>query len=266
MIDLKKNDLILTTRDEEFVSLFELFNEATVLTQGESYGTIGLVAPPVLGILNDLQHEFSSSTLILVSLCKTLISSIKSRFSGLLRHFEIDVPFYSHSTSERFADAIFLVSPLFDARFKLVWLDNLHIDVKAHVLKKIPGAIVPFHTKITFQLSTNMPAGVSNEADRIIMNTATKGDDSFGKRKCLFPYLDDNNKKIHLIKIQKFCSNSMDFYVKKVAKKIYFSQRNTYIQAYIILDWSICLCQLQQHQLKESFPNLVLLCVHIEHH
>lgn len=44
LTDLKKNDLILTTRDrkilEEFVSLFELFHEATVLTQDESYATI----------------------------------------------------------------------------------------------------------------------------------------------------------------------------------------------------------------------------------
>ncbi|CAM4985822.1 unnamed protein product [Rotaria socialis] len=52
--DLKKNDLILNSKDrkvlEEFVSLFELFNEATLLTQGESYATICLVAPTVLGI------------------------------------------------------------------------------------------------------------------------------------------------------------------------------------------------------------------------
>ncbi|CAF4938578.1 unnamed protein product, partial [Rotaria socialis] len=52
--DLKKNDLILNSKDrkvlEEFVSLFELFNEATMFTQGESYATICLVAPTVLGI------------------------------------------------------------------------------------------------------------------------------------------------------------------------------------------------------------------------
>ncbi|CAF5087461.1 unnamed protein product, partial [Rotaria magnacalcarata] len=65
--DLKKNDLILNSKDrkvlEEFVSLFELFNEATVLTQGESYATICLVAPTVLGILFDLERELGSSTL-----------------------------------------------------------------------------------------------------------------------------------------------------------------------------------------------------------
>ena len=140
LTDLKKNDLTLNTKDrkilEEFVSLFELFHEATVSTQGESYATISLVAPTVLGILYDLQRELSSSTLVLAFLCKALISSIESRFSGLLRHFEIGVPFDSHSMSERFSDVIFLISPLLDARFKTLWLNNLHIDVKARVLEK----------------------------------------------------------------------------------------------------------------------------------
>ncbi|CAM4797086.1 unnamed protein product, partial [Rotaria magnacalcarata] len=92
--DLEKNDLILNSKDrkvlEEFVSLFELFNEAIVLTQGESYATIRLVAPTVLGILFDLERELGSSTLTLVSLCEALIASIKARFSGLLHYFEID--------------------------------------------------------------------------------------------------------------------------------------------------------------------------------
>ncbi|CAF5001302.1 unnamed protein product, partial [Rotaria socialis] len=69
--DLKMNDLILNSKDrkvlEEFVFLFELFNEATVLTQGESYASICLVGPTVLGILFDLERELSSSTSTLVS-------------------------------------------------------------------------------------------------------------------------------------------------------------------------------------------------------
>jgi hypothetical protein len=48
LTDLKKNDLTLNSKDEkvleEFVFLFGLFNQATVLTQGESYATVGLVA------------------------------------------------------------------------------------------------------------------------------------------------------------------------------------------------------------------------------
>ena len=149
---MKKNDLIINSKDrkilEEFVSLFELFNEATVLTQGESYTTISLVAPTILGILFDLERELSSSSLILVDLCTILISSIKARFSGLLRHFEIDVPFHSHSMSERFSDMIFLISPLLDARFKLLWLNNLDTIVKMRVLEKIRAAFVNFFSKL----------------------------------------------------------------------------------------------------------------------
>ncbi|CAF1349757.1 unnamed protein product, partial [Rotaria magnacalcarata] len=128
--DLKKNELIINTKDrkilEEFVSLFELFNEATLVTQGENFVTISLAAPTILGILFDLERELNSSSLVLTSLCETLISSIKARFSGLLRHFDYDVPFGCYSMSERFSDPIFLIAPLFDTRFKLLWLENLH--------------------------------------------------------------------------------------------------------------------------------------------
>ena len=113
-----------------------MFNEATILTQGESYITISLIAPKVLDILFDLERELCSSTLTLVSFCKTLIESIKVRFSGLLRYFEIEVPFNTYSMSERFSDVIFLIASLLDARFNLLWLDNLDTLVKLHVLEK----------------------------------------------------------------------------------------------------------------------------------
>jgi hypothetical protein len=90
----------------------------SLLIQGESYATISLIASTVRGILFNLESELSSTTLILASLYKALISSIKSRFSGLLRHFEIDVPF-DYSMSERFSYMIFLISPLLDGSFQL---------------------------------------------------------------------------------------------------------------------------------------------------
>jgi len=200
LTDLKKNDLILNSRDrkilEEFISLFELFDEATVLTQGESYATISLVAPTVLGILFDLERELSSSTLILVSLCKTLISSLKSRFSGLLRHFEIDVPVDSHCMSERFSDVIFLIAPLLDSRFKLLWFNNLSSVVKSRVLEKIRGALVHFFSKLTVQLSKDVvvDAPDKGEDEQCRTDKPAKNTDSYTKRKCLFPYLNDNKR------------------------------------------------------------------------
>ncbi|CAF4766171.1 unnamed protein product [Rotaria magnacalcarata] len=198
LTDLKKNDLILTSRDrkslEEFVSLFELFNQATVLTQGESYATVTLVAPTVLSILYDLQRELSSSTLILTCLCEALISSIKARFSGLLRHFEIDVPFDSFSMSERFSDIIFVISPLFDGRFKLLWLDNLHTVVKMRVLEKLRGAFVRFFSKLNLSMSQSVEADVSNERKASDIDETTNSIESLTKRKCLFPYFNETKK------------------------------------------------------------------------
>ena len=199
LTDLKKNDLILGSKDrktlEEFVSLFELFNEATVMTQGESYATVTLVAPTVLGILFDLERELNSSTLTLLSLCKALISSIKSRFSGLLRHFEMEVPYNSFSMSERFSDVIFLVAPLFDARFKLLWLDNLDTVVKMRVLEKIRAAFVRFFCKLSSSMSRNLGDDISNTSETSGDNGRTKDNNSINKRKCLFPYFKETKKK-----------------------------------------------------------------------
>jgi hypothetical protein len=46
--------------------------------------------------------------------------------------------------SERFYDTVFLISPLLDARFKLLWLNNLDTVVKMRVLEKIRAAFVRF--------------------------------------------------------------------------------------------------------------------------
>ncbi|CAF1635794.1 unnamed protein product [Adineta steineri] len=196
--DMKKNDLILTTKDrkilEDFTSLFELFNEATVLTQGETYATVSFVAPTVLGILFDLERELASSTLTLVSLCKALIASIKARFSGLLRHFEIEVPSDSYCMSERFSDPIFLISPLFDARFKLLWLESFHTIVKLRVIEKIRNMFVRFFCKLTFYTAQNVQADVSNAGEQGGTDIITKNNDSSTKRKCLFPYLHETKK------------------------------------------------------------------------
>lgn len=198
LTDMKKTDLILTSQDrkilEEFVSLFELFNQATIVTQGDSYSTITLVAPTVLGILFDLERELTSSSLVLTSLCETLISSIKARFSGLLRHFDIDVPYCKHSMSERFSDLIFLISPLMDARFKIMWLNNLHTVVKMRVLDKIRSAFVRFFSKLAVPLLNNKESYSSNTTEQMDFHSIKATEDVPGKRKCLFPYLHENKK------------------------------------------------------------------------
>ncbi|CAM4984030.1 unnamed protein product [Rotaria socialis] len=141
------------------------------LSKGENFVTISLAAPTILGILFDLERELNSSSLVLTSLCETLISSIKARFSGLLRHFDYDVPFGCYSMSERFSDPIFLIAPLFDTRFKLLWLENLHSSNEAAEVPKIN------------ELS-------SHDVSIKIRNLSVK-------RKCLFPYFGEVKKISH---------------------------------------------------------------------
>ncbi|CAF1334543.1 unnamed protein product [Didymodactylos carnosus] len=61
LYELNKSQLMLTQRNkiiiDEFISLFYLFNEATIQTQAENSPTISLVGPCLLSILNDLEHE-----------------------------------------------------------------------------------------------------------------------------------------------------------------------------------------------------------------
>ncbi|CAF4117868.1 unnamed protein product, partial [Rotaria magnacalcarata] len=66
------------------LSVFALFAEATTRTQIENSASISLVAPSVLSIYYDLEHE-QVNCKHLGSLCRTLIISLHERFGGLLK-------------------------------------------------------------------------------------------------------------------------------------------------------------------------------------
>jgi hypothetical protein len=235
LTDLKRNELILNTRDrrilEEFISLFELFNEATKLTQGEQYATISLVAPSVLGLLHDLERERESSTLSLTSLCDALLSSLKARFSGLLRHFEIDVPSATHSMSERFSDPIFLIAPLFDVNFKFLWLDNLSPSVKARVIDKIYALFVRFFARTVASVSHKRGTDEQTTNDQNLNDTLADVGVST-KRKCLFPYVNDvkktysDDKPAILLELDDFLREKSD------QPNVLFSKKDIYPSLY----------------------------------
>ncbi|CAF1575057.1 unnamed protein product [Didymodactylos carnosus] len=130
LTDINKTDLRLLPRDyailNEFVSLFALFAEATIKTQADKSPSISLVAPSLLGIYLDLQHELQNNCNHTTSLCKTLLTSLKSRFGGLLEklYINIDESILRRSTYHLYSDNIFLISPLLDAKFKLNWTIN----------------------------------------------------------------------------------------------------------------------------------------------
>jgi hypothetical protein len=230
LTDLKKNEVILNTRDrkvlDEFVSLFELFNEATQLTQGEQYATISLVAPSILGLLHDLERERESSLLSLTSLCDALLASIKARFSGLLRHFEIEVPSETHCMSERFSDPIFLVTPVLDARFKLFWLDSLLPSVKARVVDKIYLLASRFFARTTANVARDQNTNDQDANDTVTdINTTPK-------RKCLFPYM-NNTKKTHNDGKDAISSELDDFLREKSEQtNVVFSKKDIYPSLY----------------------------------
>ena len=49
---------------------------------------------------------------------------------------------------QHFSNVIFLIAPFHDARFKLLWLDNLDRLVKLRVLEKIRSAFVHYFSKV----------------------------------------------------------------------------------------------------------------------
>ena len=110
------------------------------------------------------------------------------RFSSLLRHFEIEAPFDTYSMSQRFSDVIFLIAPFHDARFKLLWLDNLDTLVELRILEQIRSAFVYYFSRVNLCVLQHMEADVPRTTEHSIA-IIIKNTDSLTKRKCLFPYL-----------------------------------------------------------------------------
>ena len=131
--DLLRNvgrvDLVLTARDiiilQEFASIFALFAEATTRTQIEKSPSISLVAPSILSIYFDLEHEHSNCK-YLGSLCRTLLNSLRERFGGLLERCEVFddniIKTKKRSTYDLYKDDVYLIAPFLDGRFKLKWV------------------------------------------------------------------------------------------------------------------------------------------------
>lgn len=94
------------------------------------------MAPSVLAIFFDLINE-KKKIQYATSLCDALLSSLLSRFGGLLEqmeidldalniHFEINKKFY-----DLYKDPLFLFSPFLDGMFKVRWITESQLpDVK----------------------------------------------------------------------------------------------------------------------------------------
>ncbi|CAF1354116.1 unnamed protein product, partial [Didymodactylos carnosus] len=192
LIEKKKYELILSTKErqivDEFISLFELFDEATIKTQSENKPTISVVAPSVLEILADLEKEKCK---YLETLQTSLLNSLKSRFVGLLSYFNIELPAQQRSMSKSFADPIFFISPVLDARFTFRWLDNVGLSPETIkcVTEKIKKMILNYTSQI-------LGERIVTEARTQESAETVSNDSSCKKRKSLFSYLINAPKKV----------------------------------------------------------------------
>ena len=104
---VEKTELSLTSYEKavlrELVEVLEPFEEATDILQGDTYNSISLVIPSLLGLkrhLNDLNTRHSTR------LTTSLKSALNRRFGGT------------------FDDPLYICSAMLDPRFKLNWSDN----------------------------------------------------------------------------------------------------------------------------------------------
>ncbi|CAF1676556.1 unnamed protein product [Rotaria magnacalcarata] len=177
--DLLRNvghaDLVLTARDiiilRELASIFALFAEATTRTQIEDSASISLVAPSVLSIYYDLEHE-QVNCKYLGSLCRTLIISLHERFGGLLERCEIfadsNMKIKKRCTSDLYKDDLYLIAPFLDGRLKLKWVvaSNLSESTKERTANIIKAPL--------FKAALQLHDTTSNTSDCIIESSITE--------------------------------------------------------------------------------------------
>lgn len=144
LLSTEQSHLIITVRDfamlKELLDILEPFAEATDLTQGEKYATIGCVTPCIIGLYNCLVR-LQQSCKYHGALVRQLMDSLQSRFGGLLTNVGIlDEP-----NNEGFVNVLYLMASLLDPNYGFVWLENdlqVSVAVKDALQHKIIDAII----------------------------------------------------------------------------------------------------------------------------
>ncbi|CAF2955766.1 unnamed protein product [Rotaria sp. Silwood2] len=129
LIELKHSNLCLNVRDlaifNEFVVLLSLVAEVTTTTQRDNSPSISLVAASILTIYFDLKNEKKINIQHTVTIFYSLISSLLSRFDGLLEQSEIDINETDiefkkkHQFYNLYKDPVFLFTSYLDGMFKV---------------------------------------------------------------------------------------------------------------------------------------------------
>lgn len=221
LIQLKYKHLCLSTRDldvlNEFVSLLTLLAEVTTKTQQQNGPSISLIAPSVLSIYFDLKGE-KNNVHYTTSLCNALLSSLLSRFGGLLEQLEIninetDVDFEKNKNFyDLYKDPVFLFTPFLDGMFKFEWINtsDLPNEAKQRVCEKIKQLILDQGVVVEYSNRNAV------EPDTEMIEEQQQASDTPGlKRKYLFPNIqnDQKNKK-KTVDRYKFIQEEIANYIK----------------------------------------------------
>ena len=243
--DLLRNvgraDLILTARDiiilQGFASIFALFAEATTRTQIEKSASISLVAPSILTIYSDLEHE-QTNCKYLTSLYRILLNSLRERFGGLLERFELFddniMKIKKRSTYDLYKDDLYLIAPFLDGRFMLKWV--LALDLSESVKERVINMTKTLVMKAALQLY-NMTNNSSDCIIESITERCTTDDDTMGnlpsfKRKRLFSGYE--GQKTPAKKKRSYVSESIEAEILMFEKEhsddthLIFSKKNYY--------------------------------------
>ncbi|CAF2100505.1 unnamed protein product [Rotaria magnacalcarata] len=220
LIELKHANLCLNTRDlvmlNEFVALLSLLAEVTITSQRENAPSISLVAPSILAIYFDLKNE-KNNIQHTTALCDALISSLLSRFGGLLEQLEIDIretgiefeikkQFY-----DLYRDPVFLFTPFLDGMFKLNWITQSYLpdSVKERICEKIKKLIFDQAVIIERANQSSVPDDlelIQEQLVQIVQSSST----SVLKRKGLFSNIRNDQKYPKKTKL-----NDSNIYIKE---------------------------------------------------
>ena len=144
MRSTEHSHLIITVREhamlKELVDILEPFAEATALTQGEKYATIGCVTPCVLGLYNCLCRMQQSSKYH-GSVVRALMDSLQLRFGGL----HTNIGLLDDHTLTVLLIYIYPMATIMDPNYGFVWLEDdlpVPMSVKDSLQKRLIDDVI----------------------------------------------------------------------------------------------------------------------------
>lgn len=153
LMETSHSNLILTKREnemlDELVDILSPFAEATDLTQGDKYTTIGCIVPTVVALMKHLA-SLSDRAVYHGPVIRALQSSMLTRFSGLLSNLKMlhspgSDRESDQSTSLPFDDPIYLVACVLDPNWGFRWLESDYVgpdEVKMSLRASIIGKLL----------------------------------------------------------------------------------------------------------------------------